>query len=157
MAASTSRPCASSAIRSSSAGPGIEKSTPSVKGRSIGGTNIQGGKMSMSSLPRPVPSMVVPKPGTAHHALGHGRIPSTVVLTQSSGFGRSLSTSTSSYGSSYATSTSGCASSAYAAKKKAARVRRESFKPRPSSEGAPLLDARFTFRAGVSVKEEEDY
>ncbi|KAL1744927.1 microtubule associated protein-domain-containing protein [Schizophyllum fasciatum] len=107
---------------------------------------VTAGKASLSSLPRPVPSMVVPKPGTQHHALGHGRIPSTVVLAQPTGFGRSLSASTSSY-----------ASSAYGAKK-ASRVRRESFKPRPSSEGAPLLDARFTFRAGVPVKEEqEDY
>ncbi|TRM59017.1 microtubule associated protein-domain-containing protein [Schizophyllum amplum] len=105
---------------------------------------VTGGKVSMSSLPRPVPSMVVPKPGTQHHALGHGRIPSTVVLSQSSGFGRSLSTSTSSY-----------ASSAYAAKK-VSRVRRESFKPRPSSDGAPLMDGRWTFRAGSAVKEEEE-
>ncbi|KAL1757706.1 microtubule associated protein-domain-containing protein [Schizophyllum commune] len=139
-----------------SQGHGTSQLSTSQRAQSPTKIPATGGKMSMSSLPRPVPSMVVPKPGTAHHALGHGRIPSTVVLTQSSGFGRSLSTSTSSYGSSYATSTSGYASSAYAAKKKAARVRRESFKPRPSSEGAPLLDARFTFRAGVSVKEEED-
>ena len=38
---------------------------------------------SLSSLPRPVPlAMPVPKPGTAHHALGHGRVPSAQAQAQ---------------------------------------------------------------------------
>ena len=78
------------------------------------------------SVPRPravttsIPmTMSIPKPGTQHHALGHGRVPSGMA-----GYGqRSFSSST----------TRPHVVNATLAKK-AARARRESFKPRPSAD-----------------------
>ncbi|KZT70570.1 hypothetical protein DAEQUDRAFT_725083 [Daedalea quercina L-15889] len=115
--------------------------------------------LSMSSLPRPVPiAMPVPKPGTVHHALGHGRVPSAqaqpsyqVIQAQI----RSVSsTSTMSYRS-YGASTLN--SSVLA--RKASRARRESFKPRPSMENDWTMGGgRWAGFAGAAVKEEdEDY
>ncbi|OSD08019.1 hypothetical protein PYCCODRAFT_1381285 [Trametes coccinea BRFM310] len=127
-----------------------------------------------SSLPRPVPiAMPVPKPGTAHHALGHGRVPSAQQLSSSNSFNRHqpgtravsyMSTSTSSYGRGYG-SVSSAAATAAAVAKKATRARRESFKPRPSVDedwalGAGLGDAaggrRWAGFAGSAVKEEDE-
>ncbi|KAI0646310.1 microtubule associated protein-domain-containing protein [Trametes meyenii] len=124
-----------------------------------------------SSLPRPVPlAMPVPKPGTAHHALGHGRVPSAQQLSSSHSYqphppaARAVSymstSSTSTYARGY-----GAASAAAVIAKKASRARRESFKPRPSVDedwaaGVGLADAaggrRWAGFAGA-VKEEDEY
>ncbi|KAJ8475251.1 hypothetical protein ONZ51_g6669 [Trametes cubensis] len=128
-----------------------------------------------SSLPRPVPiAMPVPKPGTAHHALGHGRVPSA----QQPSSGRSynqvgaraasyMSTSTSSsssYGRGYGAGSVAAVNAAVVAKK-ASRARRESFRPRPSVDedwavGVGLGDAaggrRWAGFAGTAVKEEDE-
>ncbi|CDO70098.1 hypothetical protein BN946_scf184806.g25 [Trametes cinnabarina] len=127
-----------------------------------------------SSLPRPVPiAMPVPKPGTAHHALGHGRVPSAQQLSSSHSYNAHqsgvraasyMSTSTSSYGRGYG-SVSSAAASAAAVAKKATRARRESFKPRPSVDenwalGLGLGDSaggrRWAGFAGSAVKEEDE-
>ena len=128
-----------------------------------------------SSLPRPVPiAMPVPKPGTAHHALGHGRVPSA----QQPSSGRSynqvgaraasyMSTSTSSsssYGRGYGAGSVAAVNAAVVAKK-ASRARRESFRPRPSVDedwaiGVGLGDVaggrRWAGFAGTAVKEEDE-
>ncbi|KAI0360677.1 hypothetical protein OH77DRAFT_1470873 [Trametes cingulata] len=126
-----------------------------------------------SSLPRPVPiAMPVPKPGTAHHALGHGRVPSAQQLSSSHAYSSHqpaaraapyMSTSTSSYSRSYGAG-SGAAVHAAAVAKKASRARRESFKPRPSVDedwaaGVGLGDGarRWAGLAGAAVKEEDEY
>ncbi|KAI0777683.1 microtubule associated protein-domain-containing protein [Trametes elegans] len=125
-----------------------------------------------SSLPRPVPiAMPVPKPGTAHHALGHGRVPSAQQLGSNHAYHTSAratsymsSSTTSSYGRGYS-SGSGTAVHAAAVAKKASRARRESFKPRPSMDenwacGVALTDGsggrRWAGYAGT-VKEEDEY
>lgn len=134
---------------------------------------LPGGKtpVGMSSLPRPVPiAMPVPKPGTQHHALGHGRVPSAQQLSSSHTYqshqpavraasSTYMSTSTSSYGRGYGAGSSAAAAVA----KKASRARRESFKPRPSVDedwaaGIGLGDGgrRWAGLAGT-VKEEDEY
>lgn len=122
-----------------------------------------------SSLPRPVHiAMPVPKVGTQHHALGHGRVPSAAAGGYSAGY-RSTSSSVASNGSGggygrYASSGSG-SGNAYLAvgAKKASRARRESFKPRPSVDG-PGADLKRSGAGGAGrwagfpgcVKEEEE-
>lgn len=78
-------------------------------------------------------SMVMPKPGTAHHALGHGRVPS----------GATISYANPVTGSGMMRATSGRA------------PKRDSFKPRPSTDA--LLPAQLGKWAGfaVAVKEED--
>ncbi|KIY72254.1 hypothetical protein CYLTODRAFT_388873 [Cylindrobasidium torrendii FP15055 ss-10] len=101
-------------------------------------------KMSMSQsttgLPRPI-AMPIPKPGTQHHALGHGRVPSSGV-----------------WGASGVRVPSGsrAVSSGKTAAQKATRAKRESFRPRPSAEGGLGGAGRFQGFA-VSVREEEGY
>lgn len=75
-------------------------------------------------------SMIIPKPGTAHHALGHGRAPSAANVSYLNGSGHGIIPSV--------------------------RVKRDSFRPRPSTDGA-LLPAQLGKWAGfgVSVKEED--
>lgn len=127
----------------------------------------------ISSLPRSASiAMVVPKPGTQHHALGHGKVPTSVIYgagvsgvpsgayvpgasirslsssaTGSSGYGRSISSRPQE-----------------PAPKKSSRTYRESFKPRPSVEC--VLDPRMNSAVsagekrrwdGFTVKEEDEY
>ena len=91
-------------------------------------------KTPVSSLPRPVP-----KPGTQYHALGHGRVPSA----QSSAPPSRLGSSTRSTSSSLHSSRAG------------GRVRRESFKPRPSTDG-DWAGAVGRWRTDNVVREEEE-
>lgn len=108
-----------------------------------------------SALPRPI-AMPVPKPGTQHHALGHGRIPGGGVLHGNIGYTASgiRSASTVNHAHARAPSAGGVA-------RKASRARRESFKPRPSIDAVDLGVHAGGLRwggLGVSVKEEdEDY
>jgi len=122
--------------------------------------NASGG----SSLPRPAAiSMIMPKPGTQHHALGHGRVPSSVVYGSASGGGSypagvRSNTSSQSYGR--------FPSSGYAKKgeesgmKKATRARRESFKPRPSVDamdlGMSVGVGGTRWGGGFTVREEDE-
>lgn len=104
-----------------------------------------------SSLPRPRPittsvsmTMSIPKPGTQHHALGHGRIPSGMAGYSQ----RSFSSSTA----------RPHVVSAALASKKAGRARRESFKPRPSVDDWDHAHAgRYGGFAGAVKEEEEMY
>ena len=141
----------------SSRGPGINRSTSPTK--------IPGpGKTPGSSLPRPVPiAMPVPKPGTAHHALGHGRVPSVQQLGSSYSHNPYPSSRAVSYTSSTSYSNGRYGpSNAAAVAKKASRARRESFKPRPSMDENWATDAglggqrRWGGFAGVAVKEEDE-
>jgi protein regulator of cytokinesis 1 len=109
--------------------------------------------------------MIVPKPGTQHHALGHGRVPTSVIYgagvsgLPSGGYvpgARSMSSST---------TVGRSTSSRYqgTAPEKSSRVYRESFKPRPSAECA--LDTRMIAVSaggkrrwdGFTLKEEDEY
>ena len=113
-----------------------------------------------SSLPRPAAiSMIMPKPGTQHHALGHGRVPSSVVYGGGDGgypAGVRSHASSQGYGR--------FPSSGYVKKgdecemmKKATRARRESFKPRPSVDAMDLgVGVGTRWGGGFTVKEEED-
>ncbi|KAK0216916.1 microtubule associated protein [Armillaria fumosa] len=126
-------------------------------GRSASPSKIPGSKyQTPTSLPRPI-AMPVPKPGTQHHALGHGRVPSSGILYGGAGgYGpagiRSVST-VSSYNATRLVS-SGAAGLAT----KASRARRESFKPRPSVDTTDVGHGptRWTGLAS-SVKEEDEY
>ena len=93
-------------------------------------------KTPVSSLPRPIPG---PKPGTQHHTLGHGRIPSTRHQVPPSRLGSSARSTSSSLHSS----------------KNGGRVRRESFKPRPSTDG-DWAGAAGRWRTDTVVREEEE-
>lgn len=93
-------------------------------------------KTPVSSLPRPVPA---PKPGTQHHALGHGRVPSTQHQAPSSRLGSSTRSTSSSLHSS----------------RNGGRIRRESFKPRPSADG-DWNGAAGRWRTNAVVREEEE-
>jgi len=123
-------------------------------------------------------AMVMPKPGTQHHALGHGRIPSSVIYGAGvngyvNGGGRSVSTSSS------ATAAGGVygrtASAGYGKPggavgglmKKATRAKRESFKPRPSTDttdlgmsigiGVGMVAGGKRWGGGFTVNEEDEY
>jgi len=125
------------------------------------------------SLPRPAAlAMVMPKPGTQHHALGHGRVPSSVIYgagvagvnTYSSSTRNASSTSTAP---GYGRALSGAYSKSRAVSasnqmKKATRARRESFKPRPSMDSTLDLAASIgvgggRWGGGYTVKEEDEY
>lgn len=93
-------------------------------------------KTPVSSLPRPVPA---PKPGTQYHALGHGRVPSTRQQAPPSRLGSSTRSTSSSLHSS----------------RSGGRVRRESFKPRPSADG-DRAGAAGRWRTNAVVREEEE-
>lgn len=104
-----------------------------------------------SSLPRPVTvslsmHMPIPKPGTQHHALGHGRVPSGMEV--STGYGQRNFSSAGSRGYGVA---------ATVQSKKVSRARRESFKPRPSvDDWEHGHGSKWGGFAGASVKEEEE-
>ena len=93
-------------------------------------------KTPVSSLPRPI---TAPKPGTQHHALGHGRVPSAQRSAPPSRLGSSTRSTTSSLQSS----------------RSGGRVRRESFKPRPSTDG-DWAGAAGRWRTDNVVREEEE-
>lgn len=135
-------------------------------GRAVSPSKIPGRSASgHSSMPRPAAAAVampVPKPGTQHHALGHGRLPSGVGYGGSYVAGaRSTSGMTSGgYGSRY---TSGSGYAAAEVMKKASRARRESFRPRPSMDGLEIgvsvgLGGQRSRWPGLgsSVKEEDE-
>ncbi|KAF9465929.1 microtubule associated protein-domain-containing protein [Collybia nuda] len=128
---------------------GSHRGGNSASGRNVSPSKIPGKTPTgvQSSLPRPIGiAMPLPKPGTQHHALGHGRVPSGMAYATGYPAGgrgsSSVSVLTSSgYGSRYASGGAGYGTGA-GAMKKATRARRESFKPRPSVD---------TMEMGVSV------
>ena len=107
-----------------------------------GPTKTPGGSL---SRPRPITksvSMSIPKTGTQHYALGHGRVPSGMA-----GYGqRSFSSST---------ARPHVVSASLA--KKAGRARRESFRPRPSFDDWEHAHANRYGGFAKAVKEEEMY
>lgn len=118
-----------------------------------------------SSLPRPI-AMPMPKPGTQHHALGHGRVPTSGVMYGGGPYAASGIRSASSAATSMSASV-GYSNSRYASsgtqngvERRAARAKRESFRPRPSFDP---LDAglgagtRYGGFAGCVKEEEEGY
>jgi protein regulator of cytokinesis 1 len=113
------------ATRSTSKGP--PPSNPRTATRS---------KTPVSSLPRPV---TAPKLGTQHYTLGHGRVPSTQHQVVPSRLGSSTQSTSSSLHSSRSVS----------------KVRRESFKPRPSTDG-DWAGAAGRWRTNAVVREEEE-
>ncbi|TFK86430.1 hypothetical protein K466DRAFT_524216 [Polyporus arcularius HHB13444] len=145
----------------SSRGPVINRPASPTKIPLPGKTPTMAG----SSLPRPVPiAMPVPKPGTAHHALGHGRVPSAQQLGSNHSYHPYAASRTASYTSSTAYSRyGGPIPSAVVVAKKATRARRESFKPRPSMDDDWAGDVglggqrRWAGFPGVTVKEEDEY
>lgn len=126
-------------------------------------SKIPGKTPTTSSLPRPVPlAMPVPKPGTQHHVLGHGRVPTSQLNHHSHSYHPYPQTQRSTsaggvrvYGAIAVVGTGGTAGAA----RKASRVRRESFKPRPSIDEA-WTDAgggkRWPGFAGGAVREEDE-
>ena len=134
--------------------------------RAVSPTKIPSKKPNSSGESRPPAiSMIMPKPGTQHHALGHGRVPSSVVYGGPAGSGsypagvRSSSTSLQGYGR--------FPSSVYAKKgdetgmmKKATRASRESFKPRPSMDamdmGMSVGVGGTRWGGGFTLKEEDE-
>ena len=147
------------ASRSNNGDGGMYKATsptkiPSMTPITTGGT----------SLPRPAAiSMIMPKPGTQHHALGHGRIPSSVVYGGGGGGGSypagvRSNTSSQGYGR--------FPNAGYAKKgdesgmmKKATRASRESFKPRSSMDAMDIgmnIEVRKRWGGGFTLKEEDD-
>ncbi len=145
----------------SSRGPGINRAASPSK---IPGPGKTSSAMAGSSLPRPVPlAMPVPKPGTVHHALGHGRVPSAQQLGSSHSYHPYPNSRAVSYAS-YGNGKYGAPvhTSAAAIAKKASRARRESFKPRPSvdenwsTDIGPGGQRRWAGFPGVAVKEEDE-
>lgn len=152
----------------SSRGPSVNRAGSPTKIPGPGKTPTTVG----SSLPRPVPLvMPVPRPGTAHHGLGHGRVPSAQQLGashaayQPSHRAASYMSSSSSLSSStYSSSRYGghAATAAAVVAKKASRARRESFKPRPSVDENWAADValggrRWAGLAGTVQEEDEEY
>ncbi|KAJ3837684.1 microtubule associated protein [Lentinula raphanica] len=143
-------------------------SSVSQKSRDVSPAKIPGSRStrlpsalnSSSSLPRPI-AMPMPKPGTQHHALGHGRVPTSGIFTFSGGGGNTGSgLFPKGIRSASSTSSSGYASSNNrAAERKASRARRESFKPRPSMDGADdhRLGKWPVHQFGGVKEEEENY
>lgn len=150
-------------------GGNMLSSSSSHKHRDVSPAKIPGSRSSRmvsssttsaSSLPRPI-AMPVPKPGTQHHALGHGRVPTSGVFVYSGGnaptglFPKGIrsasSTSTGSVDNRYA-------SGARAAEKKATRARRESFRPRPSMDGVDdhRPGTKWALHGFGGLKEEEE-
>ncbi|TFK37089.1 microtubule associated protein-domain-containing protein [Crucibulum laeve] len=143
-----------------------------VNGRSVSPTKLPSKTpgSATSSLPRPTVAMPVPRPGTQHHALGHGRVPSASVYsagytsTTAAG-GRSISAAYGRYPSGDSTAGYGRSAGSVGSTvmKKATRARRESFKPRPSADaldmGRSVIGAggtRWTGGFSGCVKEEDE-
>ncbi|KAG6890033.1 hypothetical protein C0995_012490 [Termitomyces sp. Mi166 len=101
--------------------------------RAVSPSKIPGRTPSGSSLLRPTPiAMPIPKPGTQHHALGHGRAP-TSATRMGSKVVSSAGMTSGVYGARY--TSAGARYGAQVVAKKATRARRESFRPRPSIDG----------------------
>ncbi|RPD65486.1 hypothetical protein L226DRAFT_456522 [Lentinus tigrinus ALCF2SS1-7] len=157
---STTNPPSARAPLGSNRGPGVNRSASPTKIPLPGKTPVMAG----SSLPRPVPIvMPVPKPGTAHHALGHGRVPSAQQLGSSHSYNPYPTSRTASYSSTTTYSRyGGPGASAAVVAKKATRARRESFKPRPSMDEDWAADVgiggqrRWAGFAGNAVQEEDE-
>jgi hypothetical protein len=105
-------------------------------------------------------TMPIPKPGTQHHTLGHGRVPTALGFAGGTTAGpRSVSSiaglTSSVYGRRQASGGSGYA--AAGAMKKATRARRESFKPRPSIDDCQIGmgGGRWAGLAGSVMEEDE--
>ncbi|KAJ6611195.1 microtubule associated protein-domain-containing protein [Mycena sp. CBHHK59/15] len=124
-------------------------------------------KIPLSRVAPPAFGIGIPRPTGAqvgYHALGHGRGPSGGYRSASASLSVSTASSISSTGSAYGPGAGRYASGgAYGAGTKAARVRRESFKPRASVDAevqwelgaANAAGTRWGFE-GVIVKEEEN-
>ncbi|KAI0946534.1 hypothetical protein AcW1_009974 [Taiwanofungus camphoratus] len=123
-----------------------------------------------SSLPRPVSiAMPVPRPGTLHHTLGHGRVPSSQQQQQQHmhNYHPYQAPRAASHASSSSTHRAYGASAlnSSVAARKASRARRESFRPRPSVDdnwavGLGVSDGggprRWAGFSGTVVKEEDE-
>ncbi|KAG6911038.1 hypothetical protein DXG01_005454 [Tephrocybe rancida] len=139
--------------RGGNAGTGARAVSPAK----IPGRTPSGG----SSLPRSLPiAMPIPKRGTQHHALGHGRAPTGAAYMGSRGPSSSAGMTSGVYGARYASAGTGYGAPAVV--KKATRARRESFKPRPSADedmatstGLGSYGGRWPGLAG-SVQEEDE-
>lgn len=137
LAASTSSiPSAGRTALGVSRGAGMNgRSSPPTVSR------MRGKTPKYTSLPKPVP---IPKPGTQHHALGHGRAPSTQQRSQPQPrLGSSTNMRTTSDSSTRALKNTG-------------RKRRESFKPRPSMDADwSGGDKRWVANAVVTEEDED--
>ena len=109
------------------------------------------------SLKRVPVAMPIPKPGTHHHMLGHGRLPVGDPAAIAAYPTRSVSSSSLNYGR-YANGSTIAGTTA----RRSLRAKRESFKPRPSLDklplavGRPKASGRWTggYRSTTSVREE---
>ena len=132
--------------------------------------------VSSSSLPRPAAiGMVMPKAGTQYHALGHGRVPTSVIYgagvsgVPSGGYLPSASirsaSSVAAVVGSYGRIPSSSNNNNTGFAKKSSRAHRESFKPRPSVESALDLGMSVAMGnttgkkhwAGLTVEEEDEF
>ncbi|KAF8901151.1 microtubule associated protein-domain-containing protein [Gymnopilus junonius] len=160
---------------SSGATPGYSSTARAPLGTHRGG-NIATG-IARASSPTKIPTktpgsghrsgsatlaMVIPKPGTQHHFLGHGRVPSTVIYGAGVAGVNSYRSTSSSGGHGRVPSagyTKGAGQTGVV--KKATRVRRESFKPRPSVDnmdlGVSVGASGGRWGGGYTVKEEDEY
>ncbi|KAF9451602.1 hypothetical protein P691DRAFT_699098 [Macrolepiota fuliginosa MF-IS2] len=115
----------------------------------------------ISSVPRPT-TLAIPKPGTQYHALGYGRVPGT--MARSSGM-RSASAgvkvSSARVHSKFQKSSKSIPGAGFSMLRKASRAKRESFKPRSSTDttetgkNVGIGSARWGAGLAGSVKEEE--
>lgn len=149
--------------------PSTRSTSRGPSGRPTSPSKIPSRNLSTSALPRPVPvqthsQLAMPVPKHPSVVLGHGRAPSSIQRA-APGYHpypqTQRSTSTSSqqpraYGSVALNS-----SMSAGAARKASRVRRESFKPRPSVDEAwtsTTATGRYPgFSGGVVTEESEDY
>ena len=108
------------------------------------GNSTRSAKMPSKSLPRqPTIEMVVPKPGTQQHSLGHGRLPTSVIF--GAGIGGSVTRSASTrFAAGQQTKANPAATS-----KRTINTQRESFKPRPSID---VVEQRATVASASSGK-----
>ena len=92
------------------------------------GNSTRSAKPSSKSLSRqPTIEMVVPKPGTQQHSLGHGRLPTSVIYGP--GVGGSVTRSASTR---FAHANQQSKANPATTAKRVVKAQRESFKPRPS-------------------------
>lgn len=132
--------------------------TAAGAGRSASPTKIPTKTSRLPSQPTVVPvAMSIPKPGTQHHALGHGRLPGSHPTAVAAYPTRSTSNSRQNHG----RYTSESHDTKTGAGRKSVRATRESFKPRPSSDHLVTGSGkgRWTggYRSTTSVEEYEGY
>lgn len=101
--------------------------------------------------------MPIPKPGTQHHALGHGRVPTSGMFTFThSGSSRPASSNGFPTIARNVSAPARHASASLSASQRVGKTRKESFKPRPSIDAMDVnLGASRWGGLGASVKEEE--